>query len=122
MERHQKGARTLGEAFEEFRQICAEEQGYTLEIPPRQERPNPFLDVLDELDRFCEFVWRRIRVIHRIDVVADVQRDDVGAVGCQPDRMCAALPTRGPGDEGDFAFEISHGQLLPVGCSVVLPV
>jgi len=48
--RHQKEARTLGEAFEELRRICAEED-YTLEIPPRQERPNPFVEALDELDR-----------------------------------------------------------------------
>lgn len=40
--------RTLGEAFAELRRIC-EEEGYTLEIPPRQERPNPFADALDEL-------------------------------------------------------------------------
>ena len=48
--RHQKEARTLGDAFEELRQICAEEN-YTLEIPPRRERPNPFLDALADLDR-----------------------------------------------------------------------
>ena len=48
--RQQKEARTLGEAFEELRRICAEED-YTLEIPPRQERPNSFLDALDEHDR-----------------------------------------------------------------------
>jgi len=34
-------ARTLGEAFDELRRICGEED-YSLEIPPRQERPNPF--------------------------------------------------------------------------------
>jgi prevent-host-death family protein len=39
---------TVGEAFAELRRVCAEE-GYTFEIPPRQERPNPFPDALDEL-------------------------------------------------------------------------
>lgn len=48
--RHQKERRTLGDAFAELRRICGEED-YTLEIPPRQERPNPFPDALDELSR-----------------------------------------------------------------------
>jgi prevent-host-death family protein len=47
---HQKQERTLGEAFAELRRIC-EEEDFTLEIPPRQERPNPFPDALDELSR-----------------------------------------------------------------------
>lgn len=46
--RHQRQERTVGEAVEELRRICKEED-YTLEIPPRQERPNPFPDALDEL-------------------------------------------------------------------------
>ena len=48
--RRRKEERTLAEAFEELRRICAEED-YTLEIPPRQERPNPFPDALDEISR-----------------------------------------------------------------------
>lgn len=32
---------SLGDAFAELRRICADE-GYTLDIPPRQERPDPF--------------------------------------------------------------------------------
>jgi prevent-host-death family protein len=39
---------SLGEAFAELRRICAEEE-YTFALPPRQERPNPFPDALDEL-------------------------------------------------------------------------
>ncbi|HEY4575049.1 MAG TPA: prevent-host-death protein, partial [Thermoanaerobaculia bacterium] len=46
--RRQRQERTVGEAVEELRRIC-EEEDYTLEIPPRQERPNPFPDALDEL-------------------------------------------------------------------------
>lgn len=48
--RDQKEGRTLAEAFAELRRICKEED-YTLEIPPRQERPNPFPDALGELSR-----------------------------------------------------------------------
>jgi hypothetical protein len=48
--REQREGRTLAEAFEELRRIC-EEEDYTLEIPPRQERPNSFPDALDELSR-----------------------------------------------------------------------
>lgn len=44
----QKEERTLGDAFEELRRICDEED-YTLEIPPRQERSNPSPDAIDEL-------------------------------------------------------------------------
>jgi prevent-host-death family protein len=48
--RRQKAERTLAKAFEELRRIC-EEEDYSLEIPPRQERPNPFPDALDEISR-----------------------------------------------------------------------
>ena len=63
---------------------------------------------LDELDRLLEFRGRRVRVVHRVDVGADVQSDDVGAVTGESDRVGAALPARGAGDESDFAFQISH--------------
>jgi len=46
----QRQERTLAQAFEELHRVCGEE-GYTLEIPPREERPNPFPEVLDELSR-----------------------------------------------------------------------
>ena len=48
--RRQREERSLAEAFEELRRIC-EEEDYTLEIPRRQERSNPFPDALDELSR-----------------------------------------------------------------------
>ena len=48
--RRQKEGRSLAEAFEELRRICADEE-LTLEIPPRQARPNPFPDALDENSR-----------------------------------------------------------------------
>jgi hypothetical protein len=34
---------SIGDAFSELRRICAEE-GYTIEIPPRHDRANPFAD------------------------------------------------------------------------------
>lgn len=46
--RDEKERPSLGEAFDELRRICQEED-YTFEIPPRQERPNPFPDALDDL-------------------------------------------------------------------------
>ncbi len=33
---------TIAETFDEIRQICIEEN-FELEIPPRQDRPNPFI-------------------------------------------------------------------------------
>jgi prevent-host-death family protein len=41
--REEAGRRSVADAFDEARRICAEE-GYELEIPPREDRPNPFAD------------------------------------------------------------------------------
>jgi antitoxin (DNA-binding transcriptional repressor) of toxin-antitoxin stability system len=41
---------TMAEALAELRRICQEEN-YTLEIPPRRNRPNPFPDALDDSSR-----------------------------------------------------------------------
>ncbi|MDQ2695110.1 MAG: type II toxin-antitoxin system Phd/YefM family antitoxin [Pseudomonadota bacterium] len=43
----QQKQRTVGAAFEELRRLCQEEN-YTLEIPPRLDRPDPFAETLDE--------------------------------------------------------------------------
>ena len=48
--RHRNDGRTVGAAFAELRSLC-EEEDYTVEIPSRQERPNPFAEALDELSR-----------------------------------------------------------------------
>jgi prevent-host-death family protein len=48
--RRQKEEGSLADAFEELRRIC-EEEDYALEIPPRQDRPNPLIDALDEISR-----------------------------------------------------------------------
>ena len=39
-----------------------------------------------------------------LDIVADVDGDDVGALFGQPHRVAAALAAGGAGDEGDLAF------------------
>ena len=41
--REQTRRPSLGEAFAEFRRLCADEQ-YELVIPERHDRPNPFAD------------------------------------------------------------------------------
>ena len=61
--------------------------------------------VLDELDRGGQIVGGGHRVGDRGDLVADVDRDDVGAVGRQPDRLRAALTASRAGDERDLACE-----------------
>ena len=41
---------SLADAFAGLRELCAED-GFELEIPPRQDRPNPFADDDDDLPR-----------------------------------------------------------------------
>jgi hypothetical protein len=41
--REERDRRTVGEAFAELRAICAEE-GYELQLAPREDRPNPFAE------------------------------------------------------------------------------
>lgn len=43
--REQKEEPSIADAFKELRRICAEE-GYELEVPVREDRPNPFADDL----------------------------------------------------------------------------
>lgn len=45
--RQERQKSSLADAFAELRQICAEEN-YTIEIPPRYDRPNAFIDAIDE--------------------------------------------------------------------------
>lgn len=48
--REREGHRSLAQAFAEFRQLCMEEDA-ELQIPARSDRPNPFVDEVDELPR-----------------------------------------------------------------------
>jgi antitoxin (DNA-binding transcriptional repressor) of toxin-antitoxin stability system len=41
---------TMAEALAKLRRIC-EEESYSLEVPPRRNRPNPFADALDDSSR-----------------------------------------------------------------------
>jgi antitoxin (DNA-binding transcriptional repressor) of toxin-antitoxin stability system len=41
---------TMAEALAKLRRIC-EEESYSLEVPPRRTRPNPFADALDDPSR-----------------------------------------------------------------------
>ncbi|MCZ8223949.1 MAG: hypothetical protein O9324_08315 [Microcystis sp. LE19-84.1B] len=43
----------LVQALAELRQICAEEN-YTIEVPPRQDRSNPFAESLNDLPFLCD--------------------------------------------------------------------
>ena len=43
--RKQRLKSSLADSFAELRQICAEEN-YTIEIPPRYDRPNSFIEAL----------------------------------------------------------------------------
>ncbi len=42
-----KSERSVADAFRELRRIC-EEEDYELVIPPRVDRPNAFLEMLEE--------------------------------------------------------------------------
>ena len=75
-------------------------------------RDDPAVLRLHQLDRLGEVVGRGHRQ-RALDVVADVDRDDVGALGGQLHRVTAALAAAGAGDEGDLALESSWHALLP---------
>src|SRR4029079_13006806 len=68
---------------------------------------------LDHVRGLCEILGRRRRCRRVLDLPTDVDRDDVGALLRQPDRVTAALPTRRPCDESYLAFHPSrHSALL----------
>jgi hypothetical protein len=69
---------------------------------------DPPVEGLDFLGRLGQVIGRRHRVRHGFDLPADVNGDDVRAFLREPDRVAAALAARGAGDEGDFAFQLSH--------------
>jgi hypothetical protein len=63
----------------------------------------------DQADRLLQVVRAGQRVLDRVDVVAQVDRDDVGALLGQPHRVAAALAARRARDEGDLALHTPHG-------------
>ena len=71
-------------------------------------RDNALSGLFDELRGLLEILRRGHRVADRREVLTAVDRDDVGAFLGEPDRMTAALPARGTGDECDFPLNASH--------------
>ena len=67
------------------------------------------VEVLDELGRLGQIVRRRHRVRDRLDGLAQVDGDDLGALLRQPQRVRAALPARRSRDERDLAVHPTHG-------------
>jgi len=57
-------ARTLGEAFEELRRICAEEDCIP-EIPPRQERPGPGIEAIAAAPLRSKMTWDALKAMTR---------------------------------------------------------
>src|ERR1700733_13568138 len=73
---------------------------------------DPPVQGLDLLDRLGEVLWGGHRVSDGGDLLANVDRDDVGALLGEPDRVAAALAARRTGDESDLAFKLSHDLAL----------
>jgi hypothetical protein len=59
-----KETRTLGEAFDELRRICAEED-YIPEIPPRQERPSPGIEAIASAPLRPKMTWDSLKATTR---------------------------------------------------------
>ena len=71
-------------------------------------REDPAVLALDQVGGLGQILGRGCRnrgVLH--DRLADVDRDDVGALLGQPHRVATALTARRPGDESDLAFNTS---------------
>ena len=71
-------------------------------------RDDALAGLLDELRGLLEVLRCRHRVADRREVLTPVDGDDVGALLGQPNRVAAALPARGAGDEGDLSLNASH--------------
>jgi len=60
-----------------------------------------------------EILRSRQRVGNTRDLLTEVDRDDVGALLRQPNRVAAPLAASGTSDKGDSAVKLAHG-LPPV--------
>ena len=72
---------------------------------------NPTAQRLDFFDGLGEFLLGSQLVGEPVDLLADVERDDVGTVPGKPHRMGAALAARPTADEGNLAVQRSHADL-----------
>ncbi len=68
--------------------------------------------LLDQTSRLVEIFLAGHRVADGREVLAPIDSDDVGALGCELDCMAAALTPRRAGDECDLAFYASHCSSL----------
>ena len=78
----------------------------------RLDGDDPAIERLDLLDGLGHVLRCRQLIWHRVDLTAEVKRDDVGALLCQPDRMRASLPSCRARDERDLACH-SPGHVTP---------
>ena len=62
--------------------------------------------LLDEVDRLVEILASRHRIGDAVDLIAQVERDDVGALLGEPDRVRAALTPGRARDEDDLPVEL----------------
>lgn len=69
---------------------------------------DPPAELLDLGDRLVEVLPGAQRVGHRVQVGAQVDRDDVGALLGQADRVRTALAAGRAGNEGDLACNPGH--------------
>ena len=80
--------------------------------------------LLDQACGLVQILGPGQRIVVGGDVLAQVDRDDVGALGGQQSRVRPALPARRTGDDGDFALNsarhcYSSFALLPAADSAV---
>jgi hypothetical protein len=79
------------------------------DVQPAQLRDDPPVEQLDRLDGLGELVRCRHMIRNRLVIVADIDRDDVGALLRQPDGVAAALAVARARDEGDLVrYSPSH--------------
>ncbi len=62
------------------------------------------IELLDQSLGLRQVFGRGQGVVVRLDLTADVDRNDVSALRRHPDSMSPTLSSRRPGDEGDLSF------------------
>jgi diguanylate cyclase (GGDEF)-like protein/PAS domain S-box-containing protein len=60
--------------------------------------------------RLGEVLGGRERVVHRVDLCAEVERDDGRSLLGETDRVRPSLAARGPGDERHLPLDPTHGE------------
>ncbi|HTP18737.1 MAG TPA: hypothetical protein VMJ65_03985 [Solirubrobacteraceae bacterium] len=70
-------------------------------------------ELLDLRDGLVEILGSCERIVDRVDIGADVHRDDVGALSREAHRVGATLTSSGAADNRDFAVQRSHQGFSP---------